>query len=675
MSLISTLHPTYAFFHNPWELGNFMVDLDRFARMIRGELEPGPKKINIHPNARDVAKFHKWALAHPDEGIALDIETAPERAGKEWGYTGKDPTRCKLKVIGIGNCEVALSYKWRNNGSRIERAFRALLEDDRVLKILHNGDWFDLRVLDRYALPVRSTFDTRDARRTLSSTSPLKLAYLGATYTDYHAWKEDESDEEKGLVFTKDQEKLRIYNGHDCIVTARSKRGIVQEADWKSDRVQRLYAHQRRLAEIAANMHTVGIYVDQPRRAQLAAELEQQYDQKERAVLEAVGVPNFKCSPNYIRAMIFKRHAVGKYAAFGRFNLEDPMDPAMYTDQEMDTLKVDEDALISLLIDPDVPPDLKKIIELYWDAESVWKQRSTFVTSKLISQALGRDGRLRPGWNSCGADTGRWSCKNPSVMTPPKHLRAIYTASPGNILVGADRLQFELRIMYAVTGDEALGEGIRSGNVYVAEAKDYFGLPAHLTKAPDDKSKFDPTKHIKPEAYKSTKNIRLASQYGAGKKKRFQMMLKQDLSTTWEKSTALGAMFERRNKRTVEWWEEETQRVHACGYSETRVMQRRRVYPRPPERTDTSNYPIQGTAADIKNLWMIDMYDQLNKHKMKSKLIIDLHDALYFDCPEKEAPTVQRMLEDASNVEYEIQGKKYVFPCEAESKFRWSDFS
>jgi hypothetical protein len=163
MSLISTLHPTYAFFHNPWELGNFMVDLDRFARMIRGELEPGPKKINIHPNARDVAKFHKWALAHPDEGIALDIETAPERAGKEWGYTGKDPTRCKLKVIGIGNCEVALSYKWRNNGSRIERAFRALLEDDRVLKILHNGDWFDLRVLDRYALPVRSTFDTRDA--------------------------------------------------------------------------------------------------------------------------------------------------------------------------------------------------------------------------------------------------------------------------------------------------------------------------------------------------------------------------------------------------------------------------------------------------------------------------------------------------------------------------------
>ena len=508
--------------------------------------------------------------------------------------------------------------------------------------------------------------DIREARRALSATSPLKLSYQASIYpTDYFPWKEAEGDDEKSTVFTKSSKALGIYNAHDCVVTARVWQGIQAEPEWNTPRVQQLYEHQSGLAQVAAEMHSTGIRIDRGMRKWMAWALLEEYQEKERKFLKAVGIKGFECQPNHFRALIFQRHARKKYEHLARFNLEDPLDPSMYVDpREMETISVDEDALTLLLIDPSTPDELKALIQLYWDAQEVWKARSTFVVSKKISHAIGPDGRLRAGWNSCGTDTGRFSCKDPNVMNIEKQLRSMYCASKGGVLVGADRMQFELRIMYAVTGDEALGAGIRAGNVYVEEAKDYFDLPKHLKKA-----------DIKPDAYKSTKNIRLAKQYGAGKKKVFQMMLKQDRACTYQKSLLLGEAFERRNARTVAWWAEETERVLKCGYSETRVLQRRRVYPAEPERTDTANYPIQGSAADIKNLWMLDVHAALQKHSMKSKLIIDLHDALYTDGPKSEAATVQRIMEDTAATEYEIQGMKYVFPVECQRHFRWGDFT
>ncbi len=227
--------------------------------------------------------------------------------------------------------------------------------------------------------------------------------------------------------------------------------------------------------------------------------------------------------------------------------------------------------------------------------------------------------------------------------------------------------------MYAITGDEALGNGIRKGNVYVEEAKEYFSLPAYMTKKPDGVP-YDPSLHIKPEAYKITKNTRLAAQYGSGKKKFFQQLIGNDRSVQYDAAMRVRDKFLERNKRTVQWWDEEMDRVYNTSYSESRIMNRRRVYPRPPERPDIANYPIQSTAADVKNIALIAVADGLVKYKMRSRIIIDLHDAIYVNTPRAEVAAMKDLLQSCMERPYVIQGKTYTFPVDMEAQERWSDF-
>lgn len=161
--------------------------------------------------------------------LAVDIETSPANNAEPW--TGKDPTRAKMKTIGFGTCSEAISIYWPDADPTTENMVRLVLADPAIKKVFHNGPWFDLRVMARYKLPVTNYDDTRAMRRCLSSTSRLSLRHLASIYTDFHAWK-DGDDDEKTWDAT-DLEKLMRYNALDCIVTARAYRGILR--DWAAE--------------------------------------------------------------------------------------------------------------------------------------------------------------------------------------------------------------------------------------------------------------------------------------------------------------------------------------------------------------------------------------------------------------------------------------------------------
>jgi DNA polymerase I-like protein with 3'-5' exonuclease and polymerase domains len=271
----------------------------------------------------------------------------------------------------------------------------------------------------------------------------LSLRYLGSIYTDFEPWKEDDEQDSKGLVFTDDWEKLKRYNALDCIVTARCWGQMQDERD---PRVDRLYELHKKLSVIAAKMHTTGFHVDKNNHKFLAFGLLQQFKEQEKQLQALVNIPGFRCTPDHMRALIYKRHerefrpaGVGKKGnvlkskperkAIKRFSLPDPIDPNMWA-TEGEKVSVDYSALLMLVTNPACPEDLKAIIDVYWDAASTWKARSTFVTSAKVRHAIGKDGKLRPGWNSCGTDTGRWSCSEPNIMNLEQYLRAMYRAEP-----------------------------------------------------------------------------------------------------------------------------------------------------------------------------------------------------------------------------------------------------
>ena len=645
MALIGTWTPGYAIHRNPYEWGAFSLDLQRFARLVRGTTVPPPARIITNPSAQDV-----FDLVASSPYIAVDIETAPETDETPW--TGKDPTRATLKTIGLGTADAGLSHRWCGNGCPVERAIRQVLADRAITKVFHNGPWFDLRVLARFQFPVNNWEDTRDLRRALSATSPLKLLYLGSIYTDFEPWKEGDSDDDKGLVFTKDWEQLKRYNALDCVVTSRVWEGMQPEA--KDARIQRLYALHKKLAVIAAKMHTTGFYVDTLQRGFMAYCLEQQYQEQVAELLAFVNMPGFVCSANALRSLIYKRHET---AEIHRFSLPDPIDPAMWT--EKGKIAVDKDGLLLLYIDPACPQELRQIIDLYWAAQTTQKQLSTFVMSPAITQAIGQDGRLRAGWNSCGTDTGRFSGSEPNLMNVKQYLRAMYRAAPGHVLIGADYSQLELRVMAAVAPDEELQRRLDLGDVYTADAVDWFKLPPETTK-----------KTVKSSVRKLAKGVHLGSQYGAGAQTVWQQMLKEDRSTKFSHVALLHEAFKRTYKQTVDYWFREEKCVIRQGYSEDRIHKRRRTYPRQPPLTEVANYPIQATAAAIANEAIVAMDERLPGD---CKLIVQLHDAFYVEAPEGKEDEALAVVGEAMERPHVINGREYRFPIEAKTAVYWDE--
>lgn len=193
-NLITTWHPTYAFFRNPWVLGDFQVDIAQFKKLIEGKLLPAPT-IRINPNSEDVQLLVESINSTTPRFVGVDIETAPEKGGDS--STGKDPTRARIKTIGLGTATFAIAFKWPT-GPDVWDDVCTIFADPTIIKVLHNGIFFDLRILSRFGIQLTNTTDTREMRRALVATSGLSLRYLGQTYRgEIGDWKQAEKDDNK----------------------------------------------------------------------------------------------------------------------------------------------------------------------------------------------------------------------------------------------------------------------------------------------------------------------------------------------------------------------------------------------------------------------------------------------------------------------------------------------
>lgn len=661
--LIATWSPAYAIFKNPWEHGAFEIDVGRFARMIRGQLRAGPSRLEISPRPEDVA-----AVVSASRYVTVDIECGPEDADRPW--TAKYASRARLRTIGLGNADWALSYKWLENPA-VATAIANLLEDKSVLKVYQNGPYYDIPVLDRYSLRTRHYADTRDMRKALSATSRLSLRYLASVYDDCPPWKEEDEDEDDKIVFTTDYKKLMTYNAWDCVETARAYEGMLSEPAWSTPRVQQLYWVFHRLSHIASKMHAIGMMVDTGNRQRLADELLSEYEAREAALLKLVNIPGFRCTPNDIRSLIYKRHET---ATVRRFSLPDPLDPKAWSSEN--TIKVDQGSLLALYVDPGTPDELREIITLYWQAEGVWKARSASVVSDKISHAIGDDGRLHPAWNSCGTDTGRFSCRDPNVQTLSKekeadtnlggklpNLRQMYRARPGFVLIERDYSQGELRVMEKVAQDEVLAAALATGDVYTEDAKAIFKLPAHFTR-----------KDVKKAARQAGKIGHLGFQYGAGTDVIYRQMIEADRAMRYDTVRMVHDALKQRYSRTVAYWYEERARVRETGYSESRILGQRRVYPREPPITEIANYPIQSTMADIANLSLIELDERLASVSKEAVIVGQFHDAFLVEAPEGEAEHVEALMQECMERPRKmLDGRSIWLPSESKKGQHWSN--
>jgi hypothetical protein len=268
-----------------------------------------------------------------------------------------------------------------------------------------------------------------------------------------------------------------------------------------------------------------------------------------------------------------------------------------------------------------------------------------------------------------------------SLSGPLPTMRAMCAAKDENhILVGADFKQLELWTMYAITGDEVLGEGLKKGDVYTEDAKFLFSLPAHMKRCKCEGLCRDPLNHVKPKARQDGKISHLTFQYGAELATFYRGLLESDQDMAFSTAALLHAGMRKRYKRTVEWWYEEYELVCSRGWSESRVLGARKTYPSTPELQSVVNWPNQTTAAEVHGLAWLTLGSgrkgrpgTLARFKGEALLIKQWYDAFLVECRREIKDEVAEVVREAMEQSHIIEGREWSFKADVKPGRRESD--
>ena len=209
----------------------------------------------------------------------------------------------------------------------------------------------------------------------------------------------------------------------------------------------------------------------------------------------------------------------------------------------------------------------------------------------------------------------------------------MFVAAPGNVLVDADYSQIELRLLAHISGDENMRAAFLSGeDVHRVTASQVFGVPLE---------------EVTAEERRRAKAVNFGIVYGIS-----AFSLAQDIGVSYgEAKNYMDAYFARFHG-VRDYQKEIVARAKQVGYAET-LFHRRRYLPElnvPALRgfgeRVALNMPIQGTAADIIKLAMVNVDRRLSAEGLRAKLILQVHDELIVECPEAERETVLRLLRE-----------------------------
>lgn len=270
------------------------------------------------------------------------------------------------------------------------------------------------------------------------------------------------------------------------------------------------------------------------------------------------------------------------------------------------------------------------VIEYILEYRSLTKLKSTYCDGLL--KVIAPDGRIHTSFNQVETRTGRISSLEPNLQNIPirtplgRELRKFFIAGDGETLIDADYSQIELRVLADLSNDENMINAFNSGvDIHTTTASQVFGLPVDMI-----------TKELRSRA----KAVNFGIVYGIGafslakdigvSRKEAQEYINNYLATFSGVDKYMNHMIELAKER---------------GYSETLFNRRRYL----PELSSSNhmlrafgervarNMPIQGTAADIIKIAMVKVDKRLTDEKMKSRLILQVHDELIVEAPEDEA--------------------------------------
>jgi DNA polymerase-1 len=514
---------------------------------------------------------------------------------------------------------------------QVIRALEKPMTDARIPKIGHNLK-YDFVMLARNGLrPTPLTFDSMIAEWLTNPTSRnLGLKNLAWVRLDFRMTEITELIGTGKKQITMDQvpiEKAASYAAMDAIAVMRLFPGL--QAELNANSALKLFDEiEMPLVDVLADMEMAGISMDTSFLGQMSGNLQTRMQELENQVYQQVGEHfNLNSTQQLSNAL------------FNRLKLIPP-DRTHRTDAG--NYSTNAEVLESL-------QGKHPVIGYLLEYRELSKLKSTYLDA-LPEQVNPRTGRIHTSYNQAGSVTGRIASSNPNLQNIPirselgKQVREAFIAAPGHTLLSVDYSQVELRIAAHMSSDQAMLAAFRADeDIHAATAA------AILGKRLDQVTKNE---------RRNAKAINFGLLYGMSP---YGLTRTSDL-TLAEAEDFVEAYF--KQFPGVKAYLDNMRRLAAQqGYVET-LLGRRRYFPglksggnqvtRAREEREAINAPIQGSAADIMKIAMKKVAAALKENNLNSQMLLQVHDELVLECPDKElvktARIVRRMMENAYNL-------------------------
>ncbi|MEI6766008.1 MAG: DNA polymerase I [Bacteroidota bacterium] len=513
-----------------------------------------------------------------------------------------------------------------NEAYAIVAEFKDLFEDAGIAKTGQNLK-FDIAMLRWYDIEVNGTlFDTMIAHYLLQPDQRHNMDFLSETYLDYSPVPIEsligKKGKGQGSMRNVPLDQLCEYAAEDADVTLQLRNVFLPEL--KKTNTEPLFNEiETPLIPVLAAMEAEGIKIDKQALNDYSAQLLSEVKQLELDIFQMAGTEFNISSPKQLGDILFDRLKIAEK-------------PKKTATKQYSTA---EDVLAKLL-------NKHPIVQAILDYRSLTKLKSTYVDT-LPEMINPRTGRVHTSFNQAVAATGRLSSNNPNLQNIPirtergREIRkAFVPRNDDYVLLSADYSQIELRIIASISGEKHMIEDFKNGlDIHAATAARVYGIDVA-----------DVTKDMRRNA----KMVNFGIIYGIS-----AFGLSERLGIPRKEAAEIIEQYFEKYPSIKKFMNDTIESARKNGYVET--IKNRRRYLRDinagngvirgfAER-NAINAPIQGSAADMIKIAMINIHKYLREHKMLSKMVLQVHDELVFDVHQSELeqlkPVVIRLMQDA----------------------------
>ena len=710
LRLSPTVHPAFVLRARRWTRV-FREDIARAVRWFDGRLAWVEPVIVLHPSPAQLRAF--LARLNVEGLAAYDVET-----------DGIEPLTARLRCVGIGNGNEVYVVPWLSIDGHTRfytDAEYAELSDilrewftGPCIKVGHNVGVYDrLNIEQHFGVTPAPILDTILLHRLVESELPHNLGFVASVYADVSpAWKADRT-----AITAETDKDLHVYNAFDVALNTRVLPKLVEHVKLRDQ--QAVYGHDAHRQAMCAEMHRVGMYVNQ--RVRLRHEYRWGLESWEwlRHFRSVAETPKLNpASVQQVRSLFFEDWglAVPEAVIKNRRGV-DVSKPMLTGGGDPST---GDDALRALLAFPNLLPKHRQAIFALRRYRAAEKLLGTYVVKlrphteeahegfdlddvptldglpggdraegldeyeameHARSERKGQkerkrgcvfpDGRMHPDYVAHGTTSGRLSSKRPNATNFPSILRDMVEAEDGNVLVGADQAQLELRVGAALWQIKAyikaldLGADPHATTAYMALGAKFLnapGWPAGKRWIEGGRLYFIPQPGAKWKGLAKmlrdlSKRLQYASQYRASVETVWRVITssedeKGNLIYSDMKMPEVRMMYENWLAGVPEipaGWEAETVAYRTFGYLREPVLGRQRDFLDGENPQELANFRTQAAGTGIMALAERPVRAAFPcQYAGKNTGIINqCHDSLMLEVPKRDAERVAKVLEDA----------------------------